>query len=592
MLFKSLIKLFQSFSQKKKILLVFLIIFMVFGALLEIISLGAILPFLMVLVNPEKLSEYEILKFTFNYFSLNEKEDLLFVLTLIFIIATLISCFGRYYVLIFSTRLSFSIGNDIGFNVLNKTLNQNYLYHLSINSNKLTNVIITKINQLVYAVILPVLSILSSSIVLILILISLSIINYKVTLVIFFLISFFYLIIIITTKKKLKYYSYISSKNSTNIMKLLNEAYSGIKDVMLNNKQKDVLKSFITNDIKLKNSQGSIHIISGTPKFFFEAFGLIILACIGYFLSKSGNNLIDLIPLIGLMVLAAQKSLPLAQQLYSSLSSLRGSEIALKEIISFLEFKEYNKQDFNTKKPITLKKNICLSDVQFTYPNVKDSFSTFFNVNIKKGRKVGVVGKSGSGKSTFIDILMKLIIPKKGSISIDNILLNSSKIKKWQKIIAHVPQKIFLTDSSILYNICVTNNKQDIDFSRVDKVLQLVELYDFVYSKKDKYLSFIGENGKKLSGGQIQRLAIARALYKQPQVLILDESTSALDVNTEEKIINNLLSIKDLTIIFVTHRINAIKNFDEIIMIENGSIKDINTFKKILKSNFRNKYEK
>ena len=155
---------------------------MVFGALLEIISLGAILPFLMVLVNPEKLFEYEILKFTFNYFSLNEKEDLLFVLTLIFIIATLISCFGRYYVLIFSTRLSFSIGNDIGFNVLNKTLNQNYLYHLSINSNKLTNVIVTKINQLVYAVILPVLSILSSSIVLILILISLSIINYKVTL--------------------------------------------------------------------------------------------------------------------------------------------------------------------------------------------------------------------------------------------------------------------------------------------------------------------------------------------------------------------------------------------------------------------------
>ena len=113
---------------------------------------------------------------------------------------------------------------------------------------------------------------------------------------------------------------------------------------------------------------------------------------------------------------------------------------------------------------------------------------------------------------------MKLIIPKKGSISIDNILLNSSKIKKWQKIIAHVPQKIFLTDSSILYNICVTNNKQDIDFSRVDKVLQLVELYDFVYSKKDKYLSFIGENGKKLSGRQIQRLAIARALYQQPRV--------------------------------------------------------------------------
>ena len=220
--------------------------------------------------------------------------------------------------------------------------------------------------------------------------------------------------------------------------------------------------------------------------------------------------------------------------------------------------------------------NINFENVSFSYSTRKKKILNNINIEIKKGDKIGVIGKTGSGKSTFLNLFTGLLEPEDGKIKVNQTEIKNS-LSSWQKLIGYVPQNVSIIDESVLFNISLEEDYNKIDLKKVDEVLKSVDLYDYIYSLPKKVHELAGEYGKNFSGGQCQRLGIARALYRNPEIIVLDESTNALDTETEEQIINYINNIKrDKIIILVAHRKTALKNCDKIIKIENGNLLEVN----------------
>ena len=575
-------------NKKRRYQLFFFLILSIIGALLDMVSLGLALPFLVVLTNPTQLNDVMIVKDIINEFNLNDVYILTTILTISFIIAIIFAATVKVSILILTTRVALNIGKETCSKILEICLNQSYMFHVNIDSNEITNALVLKVENVIYAVLLNVINIISSFVFLIIILITILLINFNVTLLILTLITLSYGLIIALTRKKLKNHGQILSKNSTSRLKLLNETSVGIKDIILNDQQNAVLQKFKKLDGKFKDSQGSINIIGGIPKYFIETIGLVTIVTTAYFVSFKTHDLVNYIPIIGVMIFAAQKSLPLAQQIFSAWSGLKGTEAAFKDVVDFLNLEKG--KEFNYRKVInknlTINKSIEFINNKFVYSKNKNQFKYNFSLKILKGKRIGIVGESGSGKTTLIDIILQLLQIESGNVKLDGKYLDKKNRFFLRKIISHVPQKNFISDTTILENIIINNRDKDINLKKIDEILKITDLYEYVMNQKDTYYTKVGEYGKKISGGQAQRIAIARALYKDPEILILDESTSALDIHTENKLLSNLLKYsKTLTIIFITHRINALEKFDKLVYLEHGKIIDEGSFKKI-----KNKY--
>ena len=277
--------------------------------------------------------------------------------------------------------------------------------------------------------------------------------------------------------------------------------------------------------------------------------------------------------------------------IYQSWASLKGSKTVLIKIVDLLDVKIPISNVIKVKKPFVFKNNIKFKNVSFKYKsNLKETISNL-NLEIIKGERLGIVGKTGSGKSTLIDLLMGLLLPSSGSLYIDDIEIKnkyfSSLLTSWRLSIAHVPQNIFLLNATIAENIAIGVPINKIDFNRLKNAAEQACISKFIESTKKGYYSMTGERGVMLSGGQLQRIALARAFYKKANVLIFDEATSALDINTEKKIINSIKEVsKDITMIFVAHRHSTLKYCDRIIEIDNGNIKKEGSFENIFKDSF------
>ena len=575
-------------NKNRRIQLILFLLLSLLGAFLEMISLGLALPFLMVLIDPGKLNEIFFIKSLISYLDIKEQKTLITILSFAFISTVIVAGISKILILTLTTRTALNIGKETCQKILKTSLFQPYIFHVNVDSNEITNSIISKVDHVVFSIILNVINFLSSIIFLIIIIITLILINFEITITILSLILISYALIVVLVRKNLYTHSEIISRNTTSILRLLNEASNGIKEILLNEKQKVVINNFKNIDNQLKNSQGSIHIIGAVPKYVIETIGLVTIISIAYFINLSNEKLIDHLPIIGVMVFAAQKSLPLAQQVFSAWSGLKGNQAALRDVLEFLNLEKnmIREHNFYKKPNFTFKKYIEFLDNKFSYRSTTTKVNFEFSLKIKKGEKIGIVGKSGSGKTTLIDIILQLLKTNSGKVKVDGKFIDNRKKTHLREISSYVSQRNFLSDTTILENVILNNKDDKIDFEKLDKILQITDLYEYIMKQENKYNSRVGEFGKKISGGQAQRIAIARALYKDPEILILDESTSALDLNAEKKILNNLLKIsKNLTIIFVTHRINALEKFDKLLYLDDGKIVDSGTFEEI-----KNKY--
>ena len=504
--------------------------------------------------------------------NIQDASELLLPVSLIFILTIILSSIIRASVLFFSGKLSASIGSDIGLQMFSNSINQEYVVHTRQNSSKLVTGILNKVDVVVGGILAPILTIVSSILVVIGITFTLFYINPTVTLFLFFFFSFILLIIFKFTREILKENSFIISSKYIQLVKILNESLGGIRDILLEKSQDFYCDQYKKIDVPMRFSGANNKFISGSPRFLVEMLGMIFITLTALYLVMFNNGIENVVPLLGVIVLGAQKLLPVLQQTFHSVSTINGNIGSFKDAILLLEEKIKKVEVCN--KNITLSKNIKLIDVSFKYSIECKNVLNNININIEKGSCVGFIGETGSGKSTLVDIIMSLLSPSSGILSIDGITIDESNRSNWQRNIAHVPQHVYLFDSSIKENIAFSVNSEDIDNELLNKVVKLCKLDSLVESLPDGLNAKVGEMGVRLSGGQRQRIGIARALYKRKPVIVLDEATSALDGKTEEFIMNSIRALQvDSTVLMIAHRMSTLRNCNKILEVRrNGQI--------------------
>ena len=573
-LFTSVKSLLSFLPPKRKFHLFSILLLMVVTSFAEIVTLGALIPFLSAVVQPEILFNNEHLKILIYFFSITHPDQILFPLTFLFILAAIISGILRFSLLFFQIKLGNLMGADISFIIYKSTLFKNYAHHLTKNSSEVIAGITNKSDGVVSIIILPILNLISSFFLLTTILITLILINPLVSLSTFLIIGIIYLIIIFYSKKKLFDNSQIYSSLLTKRIKVLQEGLGGIRDVILDSLQNVFTNIYKDIDLSLRNANASSQIIANSPKFIIEALGISLIATITYFLISIDNNLENTIPTIGALAFGAQRMLPILQQFYSNVSSIRSGEKILDDILDLLVTNKINYVNEENFERLSFHKQIMLDNICFKYQENSPFVLKDINIKIKKGSRIGFIGKTGAGKSTLFDIIMGLLEPSSGKFYVDNTLINASNAKSWRLNVAHVPQTIFLSDASISENIAFGVPKNLINMKLVREVAKIAQIDDLISGWNEGYDTNVGERGNNLSGGQRQRIGIARALYKKSNILIFDESTNALDSFTEMNLIKAIENMdKKITILIIAHRQTTLKFCDLVYSLEDKHLK-------------------
>lgn len=543
---------------------------MIFTSFIEFISIGAVLPFLGVLTNPDLVYSHNLARPIVGFIGANSPRDLVVPMAAVFVVVTVLAAIIRIAMLYVITKLSFLAGSDLSVDIYRKTLYQKYQVHASRNSSELINGLVQKINIVIYDVINSVLTIGSSVILIIGIMIAVFMVDARAALYSLVSFSVVYLIISKYTKHILNKNGQKVAKESNNIVKALQEGLGGIRDVLIDGTQKEYCDAYQTSDLQLRRAAGMNRFVAASPRYIIESIGMILIVILALLINQREGGMNEAIPLLGALALGAQRILPIAQQTFASVSSIRGAYPSLKDVLSLLDQPLPTYASMSKPSPLPFNSTIALVDVGFRFSDSSPWAVRHVNFNIKKGSIVGVIGKTGSGKSTVVDILMGLLVPLEGGVYIDGKKLDSDiNRRRWQTHIAHVPQFIYLTDGTIEDNITFGMHAKEIDGERLQKSIAQACLTDLIEDYPEKLKTMVGENGVRLSGGQRQRIGIARALYKKADVLILDEATSALDNNTEKRVIEAIHSInEDLTVIMIAHRITTLKNCDQIIKVD------------------------
>jgi ABC-type multidrug transport system fused ATPase/permease subunit len=565
--------LFFKLKQNRIRQLFILLILMISASFMEVISIGLVVPFLKILASPETALNLEWLSSILSYFNFHQSNELVYFITIIFICSTILAGGMRLTLLFFQTRLGHGIGADLSLDIYEKMLYQPYEVHIASSSGDILSALTNKVNMIVNQTIIPLLVLISSFFIILGICGVLFLVDPFITFSVIFIFSLIYFFLVFFSRPILNASSIVVNDNSNKIIKIIQEGLWGIRDILIDGTQEIYSNIFKNIDRPLRRASANIQIVSGAPRFILESFALVLIASFAFFETRSSNGLESSIPILGVFALAAQRLLPVLQQSYASWSSFKGGESSLIETMKLLDYEIDNHNDFVDVQPLVFKRNISFNKVCFSFSGDKPNVLVDLSFEIKKGTCVGFFGSTGSGKSTLLDVLMGLLTPSSGQFCVDDVIVTPKNVKHWQIRLAHVPQSIFLKDSSIAENIAFSVDPEKINMDRLKEVAIQAQLMDTINLLPEKFETIVGERGVRLSGGQRQRIGIARALYKNADVLIFDEATSALDNKTENSFMNALESFRlDNTIIIVAHRLTTLKNCDVVYEIENGKI--------------------
>ena len=582
----SLKTLWRHLTKRRQKQFSLLLILMIIASLAEIISIGAVLPFLGILTDPDQVYQHPLMQPVIQILALTEPKQLILPLTILFITAALLAGVIRLTLLYAMTRLSYATGADLSINIYRRTLYQAYEVHVSRNSSEVINGIITKTNTVIGGVISPTLSLISSIILLVGIMGALFAINPTIALSASIGFGLLYWMVIRYTKTHLKDNSQTIADQSTQMIKSLQEGLGGIRDVLIDGTQQFYCKLYRNADLPLRRASGNNQFIGGSPRYAMEAIGMTLIAGLAYLMTQQEGGMVTAIPVLGALALGAQRLLPALQQAYASYSTIKGSKSSFEDVLNLLDQPLPEYADQPLPEPIPFAKEIKLNNLNFRYAEDSPWVLKNINLSLKKGSRIGFIGVTGSGKSTLLDIIMGLLPATEGGLIIDNQTVNNQNRRAWQAHIAHVPQNIYLSDSTIEENIAFGIAKELIDHQRVKKAAQQAQIAELIEGWKDGYQTFVGERGIRLSGGQRQRIGIARALYKQANVLIFDEATSALDNDTEQAVMDAIEGLgQEVTMLIIAHRLTTLKGCNRIVKLDKNNTINILNYKEILKLN-------
>lgn len=572
-------RLWHHISPRRRRQFALLLVLMIFASFAEILSIGAVLPFLAVLTAPSRVFEHPVAQPFIHALGISTPGQLMLPLTIAFGMAALIAGAMRLLLQWVSIRLSFATGADLGFGIYRRTLYQSYAVHVARNSSEVIDGISTKSSSVIYSVIVPVLTFISAGMMLIAIMIALLSINPVIALAAFGGFGLIYVFIIQLTRNQLLVNSQHIARESTQVIKSLQEGLGGIRDVLIDGSQTIYCQIYRNADLLLRRAQGNNQFIGQCPRYGMEALGMIIIAVLAYALVQQSDGFAKAVPVLGALALGAQRLLPLLQQAYGSWTQILGAQGSLKDTIELLDQPLPDYADQPAAKPMLFKQQVGLKQLSFRFGSQTPWVLKDINLTICKGSRVGFIGITGSGKSTLLDIIMGLLQPTEGAIEIDGLPITTANQRGWQAHIAHVPQAIFLADSTIEENIAFGVPKDQIQHERVRQAAQQAQIADIIETWPEQYQTFVGERGIRLSGGQRQRIGIARALYKQADVIIFDEATSALDNDTEKAVMQAIESLsRDLTVFIIAHRLTTLKNCTQIVELGDGRIRRIGSY--------------
>ena len=575
--------LWQHISPRRRSQFLLLLVLMLLSSFAEILTIGAVLPFLGVLTAPELVFTHAAAKQLIQILNITAPEQLLLPITIVFGGAAFMSGAMRLVMFWASTRLSFATGADLSISIYRRTLYQPYAVHCARNSSEVINGISVKANSVIYGVIFPLLMLISSSMMLVAILFALLSVEPVIALMAFGGFGLIYVGIVGLTRRQLSADSQCIARESTQVIKALQEGLGGIRDVLIDGSQAAYCQIYSKADLPQRRAQGNHMFIGQSPRYAVEALGMILIAALAYFLSQQSDGIGKAIPILGALAVGAQRLLPVFQQAYASWTSIRGNESILRDVLELLDQQLPDYVDQPSAIPLSFKQNITLRLLGFRYSPQTPNVLNQIDLVIPKGSRVGFIGSTGSGKSTLLDIVMGLLGPTEGTLEIDGQVVNAANLRNWQAHIAHVPQAIFLTDGTIEENIAFGVTNENIDARRVKLAAQQAQISDSIESWPKQYQTIVGERGIRLSGGQRQRIGIARALYKQADVIIFDEATSALDNETEQAVMQAIEGLsKDLTLLIIAHRLTTLKNSTQIVELSDGGIKRVGSYKDIV----------
>lgn len=584
---KNLYEIYKQFSSKNRIYLFLLQLLVIFSSILEVVSILSIAPFMYLMVDPSYIIDNEYFSKLFNFIKIYELKHMLlitgFATLSMFSISTFFSIYTQNKFIFFS----FKVGAEIGNKLFKYYLNKDWIFFTQGNSNNYLRKISQEAERVSTGVIQQALMMNSRIILSIILIFTVFLYNNFVAFFLFLILALSYLIIFNFLKKRIIFHGENISIKQNDRFKIMSESFGGIKDIIINQSENHFVNKFEKASFNHAKSKGLNVIFSMLPRYLLELifYGTIIILCIILLLIQESNTTSILITL-SVFGLASLKLLPTFQSIYFCYSNIAGNISAYYEIREELNDnmqKNKTKKNFVYKKIPKNFKSINLINVSFKYPNSKKNTLNNINITIPFKSKIGIVGMTGSGKSTLIDIISGLIFPTNGKVKIDNYNLNQETVNSWYERIGLTNQSIFIADKKLIENIAFGIDEKNIDINKIESVIKATYLNEFIEKLPNKKNTILGERGVQLSGGQRQRIAIARALYFNKDILILDEATSSIDNFIEDKIISNILNLaKNKTLVMISHKVNTLKDCDKIYIISDGNIVDEGKFEDLI----------
>ena len=581
--FKKLVFILTASERKSAIFLLIMIILM---ALFEVIGVASILPFITVLTSPNLIETNSILNWMFqtsNILGIENKDQFLLGLSAVVFVLLITSlafkAFTTYLQIKFVQMRIFSLSKRL----VEGYLNQEYSWFLSRHSADIGKTVLSEVDQVVGLGLSPLIDIIAKGIVTTTLIILLVVLDPKLAVVVGLSLGGAYFLFFYIIKNYLNRIGEKSLKYNELRFKSVSEAFGAAKEIKIGSLEKFYINFFSKAAKNYARLNASNMIVAQLPRFFLEAiaFGGILLI-IFYIIAQTGsfNNAL---PIISLYVFAAYRLMPALQQIYSSFTRLTFVGPSLDKLYSDLKsIKKIDEDQYQGILPFN--ENITLKNVNYDYPNSSRTALRDISLSIPAKSMVGFIGPTGCGKTTTVDIILGLLEPQKGTLEIDGQKISKHNIRSWQRSIGYVPQHIYLSDDTVVSNIAFGIEDKKIDLGAVEKAAKIANLHEFVVDElPKKYQTTIGERGVRLSGGQRQRIGIARALYRNPKILILDEATSALDNQTEQEVMDSINNLsEEITVIIIAHRLNTLKKCNVIYKLNKGQIIDKLTFDELI----------
>lgn len=569
----SLEQLWQILSplDKRKVIYVFILVMGM--AFIESAGVISIMPFLAVLSNPDVVESNSYLKQLYDFTGAANKQNFILYLGFLSLFVVICSTVFKIVTQYAVNRFASLQRHYFSTRLLKTYLQQNYEFFIQRNSATLVKNILSEVDQLIWTMILPALSLMSYGVVLLSMVGILLLYDPLMAIATAFVLGLFYASIYMLVRKKLTQIGQEFTQANKERYQTCQESLAGIKDVMINNAKQGYIDQFEQSSRVFARHIATRDTLGQVPLNIIETVGYGCLIGLAMILVVSGKAVSHILPVLGLYGFAAYRMLPAAQNMYRAISQIKFSEQVMSVLKPefALEKDELKHIEKDSPQYLKFEHSIRLENISFAYPNRMESpILNNFSLEVKKNASLGIVGKSGSGKSTLMDIMLGLLFPQQGKVYIDDVELTANNITQWRDLVGYVPQNIYLSDKSIAENIAFGVAKIDIDLKRVEFVARQAQIDDFIQSQLPLgYHTLVGERGVMLSGGQRQRIGISRALYKNPQVLFMDEATSALDTETEQAVNGAIQNLNGkMTMVIIAHRESAVAKCDQTINLK------------------------